>query len=675
MTTNGQPSAAYYQATAIDAPADEFGLQSWQGTALCTRSGIIYGIPSLSYTVLRVDPRTDTVSTFGYLGTENFKWNGGVYDPATGMVFGIPYSAHQVLRIDTASDIATQFGHVGYQERKWAGGVLAQNGKIYCMPFDAGNVLVIHPGSETVEYIEFPAQSGIWSSTGKWFGGVLTTTGIIMGMPGPRRSDAGNLATNSYALMINPATSTVAYHYVSGGTVQGGVLAPNSNVYIPQNSASTSSTTSRVLAVVKQKEGSLFDPNWQTGMTRNDFLFSIGSSPTYCTTSVLAPNGLIYCVQTASSSRTILQVRPQQKSLAGSVLSDYVYPVSTVVNVGSETLSANGGALADNGFIYVVRGTKVIKIGVPNTCMHCPAGKYLSPDSSQVFSPSCLTGMSPAPTPVPTPVGSTPFPTPAAQTPTQSPTPAPEVFGVNLYFNVSGSTSLEQFNQAAFQQGVGAFLEQVIGISSIESPYKIINVNASTFPVVWAVAESSVNTTAIRIADARNTYVSFAATELAAHGIEISISCDGCESVVHRRVPFTPPPTCSLIAANTFCYPNGRCTLGTESATANSAGECLCTCDCSGGFAGTQCTSWASWKVATTVVGAIGGLASLLFTLRTWKKTLKNESLASWVKGRTKSKSNATAEKDIEMAEAESASAAAGQIENPITDVSATSFG
>ena len=68
------------------------------------------------------------------------KWSGGVL-AADGNIYGIPYDATQVLRFDPRTQQAT---HVGDQlpgdPSKWCGGVLA-DGNIYGIPCDATQVL------------------------------------------------------------------------------------------------------------------------------------------------------------------------------------------------------------------------------------------------------------------------------------------------------------------------------------------------------------------------------------------------------------------------------------------------------------------------------------------------------------------------------------------------------
>ena len=61
------------------------------------------------------------------------KWDGGVL-AADGNIYGIPYNATQVLRFDPRTQQATLVGDQLPGERKWSGGVLAADGSIYGIP-------------------------------------------------------------------------------------------------------------------------------------------------------------------------------------------------------------------------------------------------------------------------------------------------------------------------------------------------------------------------------------------------------------------------------------------------------------------------------------------------------------------------------------------------------------
>jgi hypothetical protein len=87
----------------------------------------------------------DAVTTFGALGAAAGKWVGGVLAP-NGMIYGIPDNSMTVLKIDPTTDTATTFGSL-VGATKWMGGVLAPNGMIYGIPYSSATVLKIDPDS------------------------------------------------------------------------------------------------------------------------------------------------------------------------------------------------------------------------------------------------------------------------------------------------------------------------------------------------------------------------------------------------------------------------------------------------------------------------------------------------------------------------------------------------
>ena len=92
---------------------------------------------------------TPDVSTFGSLAGTN-KWYGGVLAP-NGKIYGIPFDASTILEIDPETQTTSTFGSLA-GSAKWVGGVLAPNGKIYGIPFGASTILEI--GTESPQTLE-----------------------------------------------------------------------------------------------------------------------------------------------------------------------------------------------------------------------------------------------------------------------------------------------------------------------------------------------------------------------------------------------------------------------------------------------------------------------------------------------------------------------------------------
>jgi len=65
-------------------------------------------------------------------------------------------------------------------QSKWLGGVLAPNGKIFGMPQNAKNLLIIDPenGTATVGSVDIDSSTS-QTMNNKWAGGVLGTNGKI----------------------------------------------------------------------------------------------------------------------------------------------------------------------------------------------------------------------------------------------------------------------------------------------------------------------------------------------------------------------------------------------------------------------------------------------------------------------------------------------------------------
>ncbi|MBN2160665.1 MAG: chitobiase/beta-hexosaminidase C-terminal domain-containing protein [Spirochaetes bacterium] len=149
------------------------GLGSCNGGVLAP-NGNIYAISS-GY-ILLIDPDADTVSTFGSTPTG---YRGAVL-ASNGMIYGIPWSStcDTILKIDPTTNTATTFGDVSSVAAtyRWAGGALAPNGKIYGMPYMATYVLEIDPDTETLNLISI-------ASGPNSVGAVLAPNGKIYGMP------------------------------------------------------------------------------------------------------------------------------------------------------------------------------------------------------------------------------------------------------------------------------------------------------------------------------------------------------------------------------------------------------------------------------------------------------------------------------------------------------------
>jgi len=202
---------------------------------------------------------------------------------------------------------ATTFGSLS--TGGWSGGCLAPNGNIYAVTgsstFNTGYLLKIDPIKKTTTSINIIADS--------WRGLVLAPNGKMYS------------TTNVNVLEIDPVTETSKTfgitNYVITSPYNSLTLGLDGNIYgIPYYGASTP----KLLKI---------DPIARTAITTATFTFSSNSS-------VLAPNGKIYCIPSAPSANTIAVVDPTTST---PTVSYYTLPVT-----GSWT----SGVLGNDGNIY-----------------------------------------------------------------------------------------------------------------------------------------------------------------------------------------------------------------------------------------------------------------------------------------------------------------------------------
>jgi hypothetical protein len=117
-------------------------------------------------------------SITGPLG--GYKWVGGVLAP-NGKIYCLPRAATNVLIIDPATDTGdtTTIAALAGSD-KWSAGVLAPNQKVYGIPFNSTSVLIIDPQNNTADTTTI---SGLSAMAKKWAGGTLASNGKIYAVP------------------------------------------------------------------------------------------------------------------------------------------------------------------------------------------------------------------------------------------------------------------------------------------------------------------------------------------------------------------------------------------------------------------------------------------------------------------------------------------------------------
>ncbi len=147
--------------------------RKWRGCVVAA-DGRIHRTPWNSESVLSIDPKDGLAFTFERVREGDSKWAGAVV-AFNGRVYCVPYDDPSVLMIDASvlmidlrDNSVSYIGNFRFGKRCWCGGVLAGDGKIYCVPYNAVEVLCIDPLDDSVS--TFGMVGGIrW----KWRGGAL----------------------------------------------------------------------------------------------------------------------------------------------------------------------------------------------------------------------------------------------------------------------------------------------------------------------------------------------------------------------------------------------------------------------------------------------------------------------------------------------------------------------
>ena len=263
-----------------------------------------------------------TIGQFGtsISGTEN-KWWGGVKGP-DGKIYGIPYNAKDILIIDPLTNTATRstmgadFSDV--VSNRWASGCLGPDGKIYSAPFNATDVLIIDPLAGTAVRTNFGLDL---SGNVKWAGAVLGADNKIYFIP----------RNSTSILIIDPATgtasrSTMGANLAGSNKWSGGILADNGKIYgVPRDALD--------ILIIDPAAGTASRSNLGATLT-SIHKFADG---------ILAANGKIYAIPWTNSP-AILIIDPETDTAALS-------------SMGANLSSSSGWSeaiLGPDGKIYTV---------------------------------------------------------------------------------------------------------------------------------------------------------------------------------------------------------------------------------------------------------------------------------------------------------------------------------
>ena len=136
-------------------------------------------------------------------------------------IFFIPNNATSIAVLDVADNESISFHGDFLGSSKWADGILAPNGKIYCIPHAANNILVITPDSPEDSYIIDDGPSIFSSDKGNL---TIGPDGMIYFV---------NVQSTSFIYMIDPENDTYTrFEYGSNVNYGGCVTAPNGKIYL-----------------------------------------------------------------------------------------------------------------------------------------------------------------------------------------------------------------------------------------------------------------------------------------------------------------------------------------------------------------------------------------------------------------------------------------------------------
>ena len=212
------------------------GVANWAGGVLAP-NGMIVGIPYNATTILSILPESTMFYSNGLAlngiitGTPipgTGKYIGGVLAP-NGKIYCVPHNATQVLIIDPLALTYTLMAGAIAGSAKYAGGCLSTfNGKIYCAPHDATDILVIDPSTDTWTQV----ASGLPAGSSKWYGICHGADGYLYAIP----------SSSTDILRIDPSTDTTSVVSpalpATPNKYQGGCVGPDGKIYCaPYDSA------------------------------------------------------------------------------------------------------------------------------------------------------------------------------------------------------------------------------------------------------------------------------------------------------------------------------------------------------------------------------------------------------------------------------------------------------
>ena len=255
---------------------------------------------------------TASLETFGLDLTGDVKWRGAVIGPDN-KIYCIPHQAPDILIIDPETGTATRtdFGLNLIDDYKWMGAALGPDGKIYCAPYNSPDILIIDPVNGTAIRNNF----GLDLATNfKYSGIVLGKNDLLYCIPYSATNGilvidpmTNSAIVKSYGLDLNSTFKFRSASINKNGIIHAASYNHNDTLFINTN----------------------IDTSW---------IGALGNSGTWAG-SVLGPNNKIYNIPFTSTNV---------------YTADENYNLSMIVLSITGSSKWSGGALGPDGKIYCI---------------------------------------------------------------------------------------------------------------------------------------------------------------------------------------------------------------------------------------------------------------------------------------------------------------------------------
>lgn len=205
------------------------GTTKWYGGFIGV-DGKIYCLPYTATSILIIDPTTDAITFMDFSGiigsisgnmTGTQKWDTGIKYGR--YIYGTPSDTTTILKIDTQTQTCSTFGTFPAGTAKWSLTAIGSNGYIYMFPYFSNNIIKLDPSNDTYSYLS--TTIGSVDSNEKVFAcNVMPDGGILLVM-------AGVIYPNNY--MFNPNNDSLTpFARIDTSIVScGGALAKDGSYY------------------------------------------------------------------------------------------------------------------------------------------------------------------------------------------------------------------------------------------------------------------------------------------------------------------------------------------------------------------------------------------------------------------------------------------------------------